>query len=141
MASRPLETSLFGVLEPRINILFVIVFPEKYKLDGVILSTVLAITFIDTPWELYVMFKHFFNPAQARVYLKLQAEFVLIAVLLSAATCYGAHIVTFAGFPGLVMKGIVAAIISGSITLAVFHSDIKKALASVLNRKKKTLAQ
>ncbi len=123
-----------------LNILFVTTFPEGYKLDGVILSTIIATAFVEAPWEAYIMFTRFFNPAQARVFLKLQATFLLIAVLLSAATWYGAHAVTFEGLPGLVIKGIVAAIISGSIMLVLFHSDIKNALAGVLNRKK-ALAQ
>ena len=119
-----------------LNILFVTTFPENFKLDGVILSTIIATAFVEAPWEAYIMFTRFFNPAQARVFLKLQATFLLIAVLLSAATWYGAHAVTFEGLPGLVIKGIVAAIISGSIMLVLFHSDIKNALAGVLNRKK-----
>ncbi len=124
-----------------LNILFVITFPENYKLDGVILSTVLAITFIDVPWEAYIMFTRFFNPAQARVFLKLQARFVLVAVPLAAATWYGANAIPFEGLPGLVLKGIVAAIISGSIMLVIFHSDIKNILANVLNKNKEALTQ
>ena len=87
------------------------------------------------------MFTRFFNPAQARVYLKLQAGFVLFAVLLSAATWYSANAVTFEGLPGLVVKGFVAAIISGSIMLVIFHSDIKNIIARVLNKNKEALTQ
>lgn len=124
-----------------LNILFVIVFPEAYKLDGVILSTVLAITVIDAPWEAYIMFTRFFKPAQARGFLKLQARFVLVAVPLSAATWYGANAVPFEDFPGLVVKGFVAAMISGGIMLVIFHSDIKNILANVLNKNKEALTQ
>ena len=124
-----------------LNILFVIVFPEKYKLDGVILSTIIATVFVEMPWEIYVMFKYFFNAAQARVFLKMQIMFVLVAVLLSVATWFGANAVPLEGLPGLVVKGLVAAIVSGSITLAFFHSDIKTAIASVLNKNKEILTQ
>jgi peptidoglycan biosynthesis protein MviN/MurJ (putative lipid II flippase) len=119
-----------------LNILFVIVFPENYKLDGVILSTIIATVFVEAPWEAYIMFTHFFDPAQAPAFLKLQARFVLVAVLLSIATWYGANAVPFEGVPGLVMKGIVAAIISGSIMLAIFHSDIKNVAITLLNKNK-----
>ena len=85
------------------------------------------------------MFTRFFNAAQARVYLKQQAGFVLFAVLLSAVTWYGANAIPFEGMLGLVMKGCVAAIISGSISLAIFRSDIKVAIESFLNKNKETL--
>ena len=65
----------------------------------------------------------------------------MVAVPLSFATWYGANAVPIEDFPGLVMKGIVAAIISGSITLAVFYSDIKIAIESVLNKNKEALTQ
>ena len=123
-----------------LNILFVIVFPEDYKLDGVILSTVLAITFVEAPWETYVMFTRFFNTAQARDYLKLQARFVLIAVLLSLVTWCGANAVPIEGVPGLLVKGFVAAIISGGITLLFFFPDIKVFKETLLNRNKETLS-
>lgn len=122
-----------------LNILFVIVLPENYKLDGVILSTVIATTLVEMPWEIYVMFTHFFNPAQARVFLKMQTIFVLVAVLLSVATWCGTNAVPLEGMPGLVVKGIVAAIVSGSMTLAFFHSDIKNIMESILNKNKKSL--
>lgn len=124
-----------------LNILFVVVFPENYKLDGVILSTILAILFIDVPWETYIMFSLFFNAEQARDYLKLQTRFLFIAVVLSTATWYGANVIPIEGLPGLVVKGIVAAIISGSMTLAIFHSDIKVLIASVFKKDKKALTQ
>lgn len=122
-----------------LNITFVKTFPEGYKLDGVILSTIIAITLVEAPWEVYVMFTRFFNAVQARVYLKLQAGFVLFAVLLSAVTWYGANAIPFEGVLGLVMKGCVAAIISGGITLAIFRSDIKVALECILNKNKEAL--
>lgn len=122
-----------------LNILFVVFFPEGYKLDGVILSTILALTFVDAPWETSVMFTHFFNAAQARNYLGVQAKLVLIAVVLSAAAWCGAEAVPFEGLTGLIMKGLVAAVISGGMTLAIFHSEIKPLMEKLLNRDKDAL--
>ena len=87
-----------------LNILFVILFPDGYKLDGVILSTVLALTLIDTPWELYIVFTLLFNATQARHYLKLQLKLLLIAVVLSAAAWCGAEAMPFDGLTGLLIK-------------------------------------
>lgn len=122
-----------------LNILFVIVFPEGYKLDGVILSTVLAVTLVDAPWETYIMFTRFFNAAQAQSYLKLQARFLLIAVLMSVAAWYGANAVPIEGLSGLLAKGCVSAVISGGMTLAIFHSDIKALAESLLNKNREAL--
>ncbi len=121
-----------------LNILFVVTFPEKYKLDGVIFSTVLAITLVDAPWETYIMFTRFFNAIQARDYLKLQAKFILIAVLLSLATWYGANAVPLDGVFGLLLKGCVAAIISGGLTVVFFLSDIKVFIEKLLNRNRES---
>lgn len=121
-----------------LNILFVVTFPEKYKLDGVIFSTVLAITLVDAPWETYIMFTRFFNAAHARDYLKLQAKFLLIAVLLSLATWYGANAVPLDGVFGLLLKGCVAAIISGGLTVVFFLSDIKVFIEKLLNRNRES---
>ena len=122
-----------------LNILFVKVFPENYKLDGVILSTIIATVLVDIPWETYVMFTHFFNPAQARVFLKVQTKFVMVAVLMSVATWYGVHALPLDGVPGLVVRGIVAAIVSGGIMLAFFHSDIKTMTERLFNKNEKVL--
>ena len=122
-----------------LNILFVIVFPENYKLDGVILSTVLATTLVEAPWETYVMFTRFFKTSQLRDYLKLQTRFVLIAILLSVVTWYGTNAVPIEGVFGLLVKGCVAAIISGGMTVLFFLSDIKVFMETLLNRNKKTL--
>ena len=123
------------------NIMFVIFFPEEYKLDGVILSTVLAITFVDVPWETYIMFTRFFNAAQARAYLKLQARFVLIAILLSVVTWCGVKAVPLEDLPGLLIKGLVATIISSGMAMAIFRSDVRVAIESFLNRNKKAQEQ
>ena len=119
-----------------LNILFVIVFPEGYKLDGVILSTILALTFIDVPWETHVMFTHFFDAKKVRNYLTLQSKLVLVAVVLSAAAWWGAEAVPFEGLAGLIVKGLVAAMISGVLALVFFRSDLKTVVESLLNRNK-----
>lgn len=117
-----------------LNVLFVIVFPENYKLDGVILSTILATAFVEAPWEIYIMFTQFFHTEHVRSFLKLQMRLAIIAVVMSAATWYGANVVPFEGLLGLVTKGAVAAIVSSGITLAIFHSAIRAAVKSVLKR-------
>ena len=87
------------------------------------------------------MFKHFFNAAQARFFLRMQALFALLAVLMSVATWYGANAVPLEGLPGLVVKGIIAAVISGGITLAIFHSDINVVTEFILKKNKEALFQ
>ena len=123
-----------------LNILFVISFPEGYKLDGVILSTVLALTFIDTPWELYVVFTLLFNAAQARHYLKLQLKLLLIAVVLSAVTWCGAAAMPFEGLAGLLIKACISAIISGGMTLVLFRSDFNALIKWFLDKRREAPA-
>lgn len=67
------------------NILFVIYLPDAYKLDGVILSTIMGFAFIQIPWESHVVFSAFFGKAESRAYWRDQAAFAALALALCAA--------------------------------------------------------
>ena len=117
------------------NILLVKYLPADYKLDGVIFSTIISVLLIQLPWESYVVFTAFFNREQARIYWRFHLRFALLAVFLCAITWGGTNLVPLGGIPGLLVKGITAAVISGGFLLAFFRQDIIAAVNAV--RKKK----
>ena len=57
-----------GAVNLALNLAFVILLPDDYKLDGVVFSTVISYVVVQVPWETHVVFTHFFNGAQARIY-------------------------------------------------------------------------
>ena len=106
------------------NLSFVLFLPDEYKLDGVILSTILAFVIIEIPWESRVLFTVFFNRAQSREYWRSQAVFVAAALVLCAVAWCSARLIPMDGVMGLVVKGASAALASGIAVLALFRHDI-----------------
>ena len=107
------------------NLTFIIFLPDEYKLDGVILSTILAFVLIEIPWESRVLFTVFFNRAQSREYWKSQAASLAATVALCVVAWCAAELVPLDGFGGLLAKGAVAALVSGGVALALFWRDAR----------------
>ena len=110
------------------NLSFVLFLPEEYKLDGVILSTILAFLLIEIPWESHVLFSVFFNKMQSREYWKSQATFLAAAAALSAVAWCAARLVPLDGLFGLFAKGVAAAFAASAVMLALFRADAKSML-------------
>ena len=77
-----------GAVNLASNILFVIYLPDAYKLDGVILSTIMGFAFIQIPWESHVVFTAFFGKRESRAYWRDQAAFAALAFALCAAAWF-----------------------------------------------------
>ena len=119
-----------GAANLAMNVAFVILLPDEWKLDGVILSTILSYVLIQIPWESRVLFTRFFGPAEARAYWGRQARFAALAVALCAATWGCARLVPLSGFAGLLAKAAAAAAFSGAAVLALFRRDLAAAFRS-----------
>ncbi len=112
-----------GIVNLSFNLAFVLYLPDDYKLDGVILSTIIGYVFIQVPWESHVVFTHFFTRTQAWAYWRNQAEFLLWTLVFCVATWGGASLVRQDGAGGLALKGVVAIVVSGGGCLAVFRQE------------------
>ena len=112
------------------NVAFIHWFPEAYKLDGVILSTILSAFLIQLPWETLVLFTAFFDRQQLKRYLLAQAKFVSLAFVCCLLTWGVTSCIPMAGLLGLAVKGAAAAAFSGGILLALFRQDVITALKS-----------
>ena len=75
------------------NILFVLYLPDAYKLDGVILSTIIGFAFIQIPWESHVVFTAFFGKTESRAYWRDQAAFAAAALALCAAAWFASRFI------------------------------------------------
>ncbi|MCR5414532.1 MAG: oligosaccharide flippase family protein, partial [Kiritimatiellae bacterium] len=100
-----LKPIVSGAFNLTANILFVVFLPSAYKLDGVILSTILAFVLVEIPWETKVVFSGFFGPLEAKPYFRMQAGFLAAAAGASALACLAARAIPLDGFAGLAAKG------------------------------------
>ena len=120
-----------GVVNLAFNLSFVIWLPGAYKLDGVIFSTIISYVVIQIPWETHVVFSHFFNGVQVRIYWRSHLWFALLALALCGATWSSTLLVPVGGIKGLLAKGMISAIVSGILMLAIFRKDIPAMLKLV----------
>ena len=77
-----------GAVNLATNILFVVFLPDAYKLDGVILSTIIGFVLIQIPWESHVVFTVFFGRSESRAYWRQQAAFAALALALCTAAWF-----------------------------------------------------
>ena len=124
-----------GILNLTLNISFVKLLPHEYKLDGVILSTIISFIVVQIPWESHVMFTNYFDAGQARRYWRFQAGFALLAAAMCALTWGAAKLVPLKGIPGLLVQGAVALVVSGGLCLLVFRQDILDIVGRALPKK------
>ena len=113
-----------GAVNLALSVASVIILPEGYKLDGVIFSTVVSYVFIQVPWETHVVFTHFFNGEQARIYWRVHAGFAILALALCGATWGLTSWVPLGGIGGLATKGVVAAVATSALLCVAFWKDV-----------------
>ena len=113
------------------NITFVITFPDEYKLDGVILSTILSEVFIQLPWESYAVFSSFFGRKEAKEYWKRLAMYALLGVLVCGVTWYVVYLIPVDGFIGLFLKGMAGGVVSSLLMLVFLRDDVKLVLGGI----------
>ena len=123
-----------GFVNLGLNITFIKVLPAEYKLDGVILSTIISFLLIQIPWESRVMFTAFFNSDQARDYWWFQARSAIQALLFCGLTWGAATLIPVGGIAGLLLKGLAGATVSGALALLLFHEDLREMLQKLLRR-------
>ena len=129
-----------GTLNLTLNITFVVTLPDEYKLDGVILSTVLSFIIVQIPWEWRVMFTAFFDRRQFSVYWRAQAAAALKAVVLCASTWYVARLVPLSGSTGLLVKGAVSAAFVACALSLLFCREVVGLATRLLQRRRKNAA-
>ncbi len=105
------------------NITFVITFPDEYKLDGVILSTIISDVLIQVPWESYAVFTSFFGGKEAKCYWRRQSIYALLSILVCGVTWYVAFIISIDGFGGFFLKGAAAAGVASLMMLVFLRDD------------------
>jgi len=119
------------------NILFVLFLPDAYKLDGVIFSTIIGFSFIQIPWESYVVFSSFFGKAEARAYWRAYFGFAACALVLCVVAWWTARIIPVDGIPGLALKGAASFATVAVLLFALFRRDV----STLLRNRKSAFAE
>lgn len=123
-----------GVVKLLTCLTFVMILPEEYKLDGMILSSIIGFVFVQIPWETHVMFTLFFDRTQAKVFWRHQAIFLLTALFLCVSTWGVVALIPMDRIPGLLVKGCVATVFSFGLILVLFRKDVPLIMKKVFYR-------
>ena len=113
-----------GVVKLVTCLLAVMLLKEKYKLDGVILSSIIGYLVVQIPWESHVVFTRFFDRRQGRFYWIQQLKFALLALIPCAITFVAVYVIPIAKTRGLIVKGVVALAVSSIVMLAIFGKEL-----------------
>lgn len=124
-----------GVVKLVTCLLFIMVLPEDYKLDGVILSSIIGYVFVQIPWESHVVFTAFFDGAQSKAYWRHQAFFMVSAILICTATWGVVAAIPMDRIPGLLVKGAAATLFSGIVIALLFRKEMLAIMEKALKRR------
>ncbi len=116
------------------NLTFIQVLPDGYKLDGVILASVIADVVIQMPWESYAVFTAFFTRKEAVIYWRKQVFYFVFALLVCSLTWYATYVIPLDGLYGLATKGCAAVAVSSVLTAIVFYNEIRFILDKILSK-------
>ena len=123
-----------GAVKLLVCLLSVLWLDDKYKLDGVILSTIIDYVLVQIPWESHVVFSKFFDRKQMRTYWLHQFKFALLALIPCGATLAAVYAIPLDRSLGLIVKAAAAAAVSTAAMLALFREDLFEALKKLLRR-------
>ncbi len=116
------------------NLTFIQILPDGYKLDGVILASIIADVVIQMPWESYAVFTAFFTRKEAAVYWRKQLFYFVFAVFTCSLTWCGVKVIPIDGVLGLFVKGCAATAVSAALTATVFFDEIRFVLDKFLSK-------
>jgi hypothetical protein len=118
---KPLVAGIFNLV---VSISLIVTLPDAYKIDCVIFATLAGYALIQIPWETHVVFTAFFNRDQAQKYWKQQLFFAAAALGLCSITWLAVNFIALDRLQGLLLKGGVAALVSGGLMLVLFRRDV-----------------
>ena len=113
-----------------VNLVLNIILVQIIGLAGVIISSIIACTFIELPWETAVFFKHFFKRKNTLYYIDF-FKLTLASVfcwLLSFALCYPLNVT----ISGLILRGLICTL--GSVATIFFFFRNSKNYINFINR-------
>lgn len=93
-----------------VNLVTNVLLVKTIGFNGVLISTIITMIFINIPWETHVLFKNVFKKDENKYYLE-QIRFLLKTIIVGSVTYYLCNIVPIAGIAGLLIKGGVCVVV------------------------------
>ena len=125
-----------GFANLAMNLLLITLLPDAYKLDGVILSTILSFLFIEIPWESHALFTSLFNSQQAKDYWHSQLCLTALALVLCPIPWCLTLAIPLQGIPGFLAKAVLAGSVATFLTMLLFRRDFQGLCQTLRNRAK-----
>ncbi len=104
-----------------INITANIIFVNVIGLEGVIISSIVAIVCVEIPWEVYVLFHDYFICSYKKYYLNFIK--ITMAFLGSAVVAWFACIIFDEDITGIVIRAVICLVIPNIIAIVVFKNN------------------
>ena len=112
-------------------ILLSYVFVNIWQVNGVILAGVLTMGLIATTMEVYMLYRHAFADEWMGYYWIRYGLYFVVTVALSAVACFICSLVSFTGIAALLLKAVIAVVVSLSGFLLLFSKT--EEFASTMN--------
>lgn len=111
------EDRIRPVVEAVVNLTLNILLVRKFGVNGVIISTIVSIVFINIPWATYILFKYYFKISIKETFMLMLSH--VVKAMLSCFICYiiCVQINISSLFVSIILKGIIACIISVGIVI------------------------
>ena len=103
------------------NLAMNLILIQFWGLYGVILSTLLSVLFVGTPWLLHNIFTNLFDMKYCRRYVGKLIYYVVVTAVASAATYGVCYFVKMEGMLGLGIKTAICCVVPNIIFLLVFY--------------------
>lgn len=86
-----------------------------WGINGILIATLLTVTFIGLGYGGYIVFRYYFKTPKYRNYVFLELKYVFFVMINAFAVYALCSMIDTAGFWGLVLKGIVCAVLSAVV--------------------------
>lgn len=103
-----------------VNISMGIILTKYYGIIGVILGFSISLTFVEFPWETYVLFKYYFKKSCIS-YLKGFVVYTITAITCIAITYFTCNLCPETGYIAFIMKTCIAVFLPNILLLLLFH--------------------
>lgn len=119
------EDRLRPLVTAAANLTMNLIMVQFWGIYGIILSTVLSMLFVGTPWLLHNLFTVLFDRSQMLEYLKILLKYVVI-IGVSCIACYVAStIVNFSALGNLIYRVVVCSILPNLIYFVFYRKTIE----------------
>ena len=111
---RPLVTAM-------VNLGMSLIMVQLWGIYGVILSTVLSMLFVGTPWILYNLFTTLFEKRQLSIYMRKLFFYVIISAVACVVSYFACSFNNLGKWTTLIAKLVICVIVPNVIFLVVYH--------------------